>query len=160
MISKSPSRQVNRSARRTCFVLEMWDQWLLVTAGHVLLEHLYSPDCEHVTCSIYDAWKKGASQHPIPFPLPEMRFALDEDGLDLGLTPVDGFFRRLMEANGVRAFRSASVAPPAPGRATARHRGLARPVHHATASPTPATSLCWRTRRSCPSMRSILPLEC
>lgn len=99
-----PGTSTRQHNAYTCFVLEMWDQWFLVTAGHVLLNHLYDPDRKNVVCTIFDAWKKGTSQLPTPFLLPEVRLALDEDGLDLGLIPIDPFYRRQLAANGIKAF--------------------------------------------------------
>jgi hypothetical protein len=90
----------------TCFVVEIWDEWFLVTAGHVLKD-LYSviPKRQHVECSLFDAWHEGASRFPVPFSLLDAKyFALDEDGLDLGLVHLDPLYRSALQANGIKAF--------------------------------------------------------
>ncbi len=99
-----PGVSTRRQNAYTCFVLDVRGEWLLVTAGHVLLNHLYAPERKNVSCSISDGWRNGASQEPVPFSLPDDRFALDKDGLDLGLIPLDAFYRRRLVANGVKAF--------------------------------------------------------
>ena len=55
--------------------------------------------------------EEGRSQPPIPFSLPEERIALDKDGLDLGLIPLDRFYRRQLAANGIKAFDKRVWAP-------------------------------------------------
>jgi len=90
----------------TCFVLEIWGNWLLATAGHILKD-LYSvlPERQRVECSLFDAWHKRASQLPVPFPLLDAKsLALDEDRLDLGLVYLDPLYRGLLQANRIRAF--------------------------------------------------------
>ncbi len=89
-----------------CFVLEVRGEWFLVTAGHSLAD-LYSalPKYRRVQCSLFDAWHKRASRVPVPFPLLEAKhFLVDEDGLDLGVVHLESHFRRMLAANGIRAF--------------------------------------------------------
>lgn len=101
----SPDGARHRAAY-SCFLLEVQGEWFLVTAGHSLAD-LYStlPKCRGVECSLFDAWHDNASKFPVPFPLLEARhFFVDADGLDLGLVEVESHFRRMLAANGIRAF--------------------------------------------------------
>lgn len=90
----------------TTFVLEVLDSWFLATAGHCLndiesnLAEGYS-----VHCHLMDGLGRGASHdQPIPFEyVQEVMFAIDEQGVDLGLIPLSPVYRRLLQANGVQA---------------------------------------------------------
>lgn len=101
----------------SCFVLEMWGEWFLVTSGHGL-EKLRTglPKLNNVRCSLFDAWRPGASQAPIPFPLLDARtLAVDVDGLDLGLVHLDELFCRALRANGIVPFIESTWRKPPPG---------------------------------------------
>jgi hypothetical protein len=92
----------------TCLVLEMRREWFLVTAGHIL-EDRYSalPHCKNVETSLFDAWHAGASRFPVPFRLLNAKhfaFCDKKLGLDLGLVHLEPFYRRQLEANGIKAF--------------------------------------------------------
>ncbi len=100
----------------TSFVLEIWGQWLLVTAGHSLAK-LYTilPERKNVETSLFDAWHGGAHPLPVPFPLlDERHFALDKGGLDLGLVHLAPFYRHQLEANGIKAFDESTWRRPPP----------------------------------------------
>lgn len=101
----------------SCFVLEMWGEWLLVTAGHVLKDlHAILPERKNVSVNLFDAWRPGASRLPIPFPLLDARtLAVYADGLDLGLVVLDELFRRGLQANGIVPFIESSWRSPPSG---------------------------------------------
>jgi hypothetical protein len=101
----------------SCFVLEMWGEWFLATSGHGL-EKLRAglPKLPNVSCSLFDAWHPGASRFPIPFPVLDARtFAVDFDGLDLGLVLLDELFRRGLQANGIVPFIESTWRKPPAG---------------------------------------------
>jgi hypothetical protein len=58
-----------------------------------------------VKASLFDGWKRTASQEPIPFDLlGATPFVVDENGLDLGLIHLAPLHVRNLRANGIRPF--------------------------------------------------------
>jgi hypothetical protein len=109
----------------SCFLLEVGGEWFLVTAGHSLKDLYYSlPKLRGVECNLFDAWHKGASRVPVPFPLLEAQHYLiddDQTGLDLGLVHVESHFRRMHAKNGIRAFDEKAWRNPPPEKLLPRH---------------------------------------
>jgi len=101
----------------TSFVLQMRGEWFLVTSGHGLKKLLGGlPNLKNASCSLFDAWRPGASRYPIPFPLLDARtLAVDIDGLDLGLVHLEQLFRRGLGANGIVPFVESTWRSPPPG---------------------------------------------
>jgi hypothetical protein len=91
--------------------------WFLVTSGHGLQQLLAAlPELKNPSCSLFDAWRPGASRLPIPFPLLDARtLAVDVDGLDLGLVHLDELFCRGLRANGIVPFIESTWRKPPPG---------------------------------------------
>ncbi len=101
----------------SCFVLEMWGEWFLVTSGHALKDLLsILPERKNVSCSLFDAWRPAASRFPIPFSLLDARsLAVFVDGLDLGLVHLDELFRRGLQSNGIVPFIESTWRKPPAG---------------------------------------------
>jgi hypothetical protein len=58
----------------TSFVLQMRGEWFLVTSGHGLKKLLGGlPNLKDASCSLFDAWRPGASRYRFPFPLLDAR---------------------------------------------------------------------------------------
>jgi hypothetical protein len=91
----------------SCFVLQLGGDCFLVTAGHSL-KGLYSelPKRTGVKASLFDGWKRTASQQPVPFDLlGATPLIVDEEkGLDLGLIQLAQLHVRNLCANGIKPF--------------------------------------------------------
>jgi len=93
----------------SCFVIEMNDQWFLVTAGHILkrIHEELLPRCEVLECTLFDAWHARADRRPVPFNLHDndhFEADVDEEGIDVGFLPLSDVHRRLLAANHIRPF--------------------------------------------------------
>lgn len=95
----------------TCFVMEIRDQWFLVTAGHVLKGLEAALKDERYTIlewGLFDAWNPAqGGRTQVPFNFEEsQRFFIDDDkaGLDLGVIAIPPFLRRTLSTNGIAAF--------------------------------------------------------
>jgi hypothetical protein len=100
----------------SCFVLEIGGDCFLVTAGHTL-KALYAelPKRTGVKASLFDGWRRTASQQPIPFDLlGAARLVEDDDGLDLGVIRLPPLLVRNLRANDIKPFDEKGWRAPPP----------------------------------------------
>jgi hypothetical protein len=100
----------------SCFLLEIRGACILVTAGHSL-KSLYAelPKRTGVKASLFDGWKQGAHQQPLPFNLlGAPHFVVDEGGLDLGVIALPPLHVRNLKANGIKPFDERGWRDPPP----------------------------------------------
>ena len=113
----------------SCFVLEIGGDCFLVTAGHSL-KALYAelPKRTGVRASLFDGWRRDASQAPIPFDLlGAARFAVDEDGLDLGVIHLPPLLVRNLRANDIKPFDEKGWRDPPPSSEMVRYAVIGLP---------------------------------
>jgi len=102
---------------------------LLVTAGHSL-QALYAelPKRTGEKASLFDGWKRTASQEPIPFDLlGATRFVVDDNGLDLGLIHLRDLHARNLRANGIKPFDEKGWRDPPPASEMVRYAVIGLP---------------------------------
>lgn len=92
------------------FVVSMYEGWMLVTAGHVLKQldgQLLRREIELVHFRLADYFGLDVqSGVPIPFGYADcQKYAIDDEerGLDIGIIFLPPLYRRLLEANKIRA---------------------------------------------------------
>lgn len=90
----------------TSFVMSVYDQWFLVTAGHCIedIEKLNAAGYEIVRCRLIDSIGSGASHRlPIPFDYAESRATkmCYDSNYDYGLIFLEDYYIELLRSNGV-----------------------------------------------------------
>lgn len=88
----------------TTFVLSVFDNWYLLTAGHCLkkIDELLNEGYQFETCLLYDSLGLSAKyDHPIRFIYEKSEVCYFCDGFDYdyGLIPLTKYYRELLEAN-------------------------------------------------------------
>jgi hypothetical protein len=96
----------------SCFVIELEDNWFLITAGHILndLDKLLAHGGRIHESTLFDGWSGRSAQAPaIPFNYADSaRFFIDDDdGIDVGVISLPPFLRRSLVASGVQPVRQA-----------------------------------------------------
>jgi hypothetical protein len=98
----------------SAFVLELRNEWILVTAGHVreIFEHQANGDIEILGVKLLDGFgSQPKTRRGFEFDLDAVQSAFyydDELGLDVAFVHLRPFYRNLLEANGVRVFTEAN----------------------------------------------------
>jgi hypothetical protein len=92
----------------TSFVLSIYDEWVLVTAGHCItdVKQLLDAGYELVGCNLVDSMGVGAKhKEVVPFDYVGANAItpFDDPGYDYGIIFVREIYRKLLEANGVEA---------------------------------------------------------
>lgn len=92
----------------SCFIISVFDEWFLVTAGHVLkdIEAATSAGQRLERWFLHDGWGMEAKwNHPVPIAFDKMPklYVGDETGYDYGLIYLGEYYRSLLAANSVVA---------------------------------------------------------
>lgn len=109
-IKKHPKDEPWRHFAVSGFVMSIEDQWFLATAGHILHDIEYNRKNNETRVRSMGLHDHGGVEakftEPFPFPFCEAdkHFMYDEDrGIDFGFIRIEPFYRKIMEANAVKA---------------------------------------------------------